>query len=228
VNTPDPVAFVFATMMEAEPFLAALPVSEIERRPYRIFASRKRQKSPFLVLLCGMGPAAAREALNYLLARHRIACVINCGVAGSLSRATNVGEVFQVSSVTAVGDPEQESLPERGDGTVRLCSPLLGYLSEARLLSQAVPLFDQARRAELAEAGDLIDMEGSAIADVCSRHGLPCVMFKVVSDHADDRETLLRNLAHTSRRLARFITYHLEFLLTQDYVYEAERSHVAQ
>ena len=174
-----------------------------------------------------MGPAAARAALEYLFARRPIACVINCGVAGSLSTTTNVGEVFQVSSVAAVDDRGQAALRQRIGEPAALCLPLPGFLSDARLLSRATPLFDPARRSELASAGDLIDMEGSALAEVCSRHRVPCVMFKVVSDHADDRDTLLGNLSHTSRRLARFITYHLEFLLTQDYVYERERSHIA-
>jgi len=63
-------------------------------------------------------------------------------------------------------------------------------------------------RERLAATADLVDMEGERIARRCAAQAKPCALLKAVSDHADDRATLLRNLDASSRRLSEFLTRH--------------------
>jgi len=230
MNSGYATLFVFATLMEAEPFLARLPVTELTRHPAALYAAAQHEHPRFLVLICGMGPVAAAASVAAVIARYRPRCILNCGVAGSLSDALAIGEILQVSAVADTSgsevtvDPEAlEYLTAPGDLTL----PLPSRVGEARLLSQAVPVFDPARRDALSLVGDLIDMEGAAIALVCRRHALRCGLIKVVSDHANDRATLLANLAHTSRRLGDFVTYYLDPLLQLENAHDSQRSRTA-
>lgn len=78
------------------------------------------------------------------------------------------------------------------------------HLATARLASVAEPVFDDERRAALAKRARFVDMEGFAIALVAGELGGWCHLIKGVSDSASegDRETLLRNLAMVSAKVA--------------------------
>ena len=226
----DPILFVFATLIEAEPFLARLSVIELGAHPAALYAATARGCSRFLVLICGMGPAAASAALDGTIARYAPCRVLNCGVAGSLSEALAIGEIRQISAVADASSyvtPLNPATLAYLSAPHELITPLPRHVGRARLLSQAVPVFDPARRAVLSARGDLIDMEGAAVARLCRGRALPCGLIKVVSDHANDRATLLGNLAHTSRRLADFLIYHLDTLLQPETAHDAQRSHTA-
>jgi 4-hydroxybenzoate polyprenyltransferase len=77
-------------------------------------------------------------------------------------------------------------------------------LAEARLVTVDDGLFEAARRARLAAAADLVDMEGYGVAEICAKHGVPCHLVKGVTDLAieGERATLQANLAEVSERLA--------------------------
>jgi len=230
VTARDPTLFVFATLIEAEPFLARLSVLELRAQPAALYAATAPGCPRFLVLICGMGPAAAAAALDGVIARYTPRRVLNCGVAGSLSDALTIGEIRQISAVadaSGYGTPRHPAALAYLSAPSELFTPLPGHVGRARLLSQAVPVFDRARRAVLSARGDLIDMEGAAVARLCRSRAVPCGLIKVVSDHANDRATLLGNLAHTSRRLADFLTYHLATLLQTETAHDSQRSYTA-
>jgi adenosylhomocysteine nucleosidase len=222
MKTCFPSAFVFATAMEAEPFLALHTVREIAHAPSLIYESDGITHERFLIMISGMGLSAVATSTEHLINNFSPTRIINCGVAGSLSNAFSVGDIFQISAVAEVGRSLDLAAINFLRAPGHLALPLAGRIDDAHLVSLESPVFDVARRTQLGKIAELVDMEGAAIARVCSRHGRPCAMLKVVSDHADDRDTLLRNLTHTSRRLADFISYYLEPLLQPDSYYEAK------
>lgn len=203
MNRAWPAALVCATETEARPFLDALHARALSGSPYPLYAVTTGARAPRCLLqLTGMGLAAAAEALEHLLAAHRPARVINCGVAGALSTRFAIGDVVRVTAVAEAGGVTA--------GRFRhLPAALLAGLSRTarrgRLLSVREPVFDRARRLRLSATGDLVDMEGAAIAAACARYGAAPVILKSVSDYADSRDVLRDNLAAGSRRLAEHV-----------------------
>lgn len=196
--TPIAAALLYATPMEAAPLLA-----EMAHVPVTLGQDSLFLAGDVLVALSGMGLAPARAMVARLAEEWAVRRIINVGVAGSLTDALAVGDVVQISETFG---------PDLARDGVRLDGPVLtapGLRSGARLLSREAPVFDAELRIRLSVRADLIDMEGYAVADECSRRGLECLMFKTISDDASDRATLLANLDRTSRRMAAFVRGHL-------------------
>ena len=195
MNLAAGTSFVFATLAEAEPLLRLLEATVQTDTPYPSFSAPARRAT---VMLTGMGLAAADAAIEAMLARLRPALVVNAGIAGALHDGLAIGELRRVSAVAEAADSAvavTRFLELAPPGWAR-------DLDTARLVSRQAPLFDPAIRARLATTADLVDMEGERIARRCAARGVPCALLKAVSDHADDRATLLRNLEHSSHRLA--------------------------
>jgi nucleoside phosphorylase len=59
-------------------------------------------------------------------------------------------------------------------------------------------------RNRLAGVGELVDMEGAAVARVAMLYGVACAMVKGISDAADEtgRQELARNIDRVSGRIA--------------------------
>lgn len=191
-------ALVFATWREARPLIDAWFAAPLRDRPYEIFHAPAMET---LIAICGMGLDAADAALDHLLEMLRPHEVVNCGIAGALHDGLAIGEIRRIERVaeahgTAVAAEAFHAL------AVDAVPWLPATLATARLVSRREPLFEPTVRSRLARTADLVDMEGERIARRCADHGTPCALLKGVSDHADDRETLLRNLESSSRRLA--------------------------
>jgi len=197
-------AFVFATWAEARPLLEIWQAAPLRDVPYELFHV---PATDALVAICGMGLYAADAALGHLLEAVRPAEVVNCGVAGALHDRLAIGELLRIANVAEADDTAIATTAFRALAADD--APWLpAKLRTARLVSRHAPLFDAVVRGRLATTADLVDMEGAGIARHCAAHGTPCAMLKSVSDHADDRATLLRNLDASSRRLADFLTRH--------------------
>lgn len=194
---PD-IACVYATLAEAQPMLELLGA---RRRTDTPFPSFRAPTCGVSVAIVGMGLAAAAATMADLLQHARPAAVLNVGIAGALHTRLGVGDLLRV---TAVSEATEHAVPMADyltlDAQPRTWLP--AGLGSARLVSRAHPLFDPAIRDRLAATADLVDMEGARIAQLCATADVPCVLLKAVSDHADDRATLLRNLEHSARRLA--------------------------
>ncbi len=193
--------FVFATRAEAEPLLAALGDSFVlasNDRPVFRYGKTAR------VLVTGMGPDAAAHGVREEFARARPAVVINAGIAGALHTGFGLGDLVEVEAVAHATPGFDENLD-----FVALPSLRPGWwprdLRRGRLLTRTTPLFDVEEAARLATHADLVDMEGAAIAHACAAAGIPCALIKAVSDFADDRATLLSNLAGASHALAQVL-----------------------
>ncbi len=210
------IALLLATRDEAAPLLDALRAEKVADTPFEThwFAAQRRRPAG-LVVITGMGPAAAAAAARHILSTQKIRHLFNAGVCGALREGFAPGSVYHLTTA-ADGDailsppaaPEgrrghsafsPENYPasaEKEEGEYPLF-PLDGHSAQkvpdpfsdlpgASLISVTEPVFGGARRTRLAATADLLDMEGHAIAGAAVRHGIPCTLIKGVSDLATD------------------------------------------
>jgi len=114
--------------------------------------------------------------------------VLNCGVAGGLDPAMEVGEAYEISQAveydfdltlvngTRLGTHNERDTPYFGCRTT-------GKLP-ARILATGDRFTNDERDVEgpLSLGATVKDMEGAAIAHVCELNGVPCRMLKCLSD----------------------------------------------
>jgi adenosylhomocysteine nucleosidase len=199
---------IFATKMEAGPFLSASQTALIEKGPIPIY---QIDSMPWLhVAISGMGKVAAAAACQFLIRELGSVEIINAGAAGALvsGRRYTPGSLFCVTS-TVEGDHEllgKNPQPLLSDGLTDLDLP------PARLVTCDIPVFDSQRRKALAEKGDLVDMEGAAIARIAAMFEIPWTMIKGISDAAGptDRSVLMDNLKMVSRKIGGYLHEHLQ------------------
>ena len=158
----------------------------------------------------GKGNAAAATQLALQLSGGG-APVLNLGVAGAVDGSMGVGDLYEVSEavqydfdLTELNGTEMGTLNER-------TSPYIPCAAAGRLPAKILGSGD--RFNDSAEDNALLrrlgiglrDMEGGAIAHVCERAGVPCSMWKCVSDvHGSGAtpEQYKENLAACLERLA--------------------------
>ena len=166
------IGVLFATADEARPLLDRGRAERIGTEPFVVY----RFNDHALVLISGMGPDSARKACRELIERYNVREIVNAGVCGALAGGIARGKVFAAGSVVDGTQPDR----------ARPLSPdLMPGLERRILVTVREPVFDPERRAALAKAGALVDMEGFAVADVCREFHIPCCLIKGVTDFAD-------------------------------------------
>ncbi len=141
--------------------------TEMEAKP---FLDRGEQDG-VVTVVCGMGMEAARIATEELIEKHEITTVINAGVCGALINRVKRGAVYRVSMVST---EELKAAVNVGIG-----------IGLKRLVTVDEPVFEPKRKKELSKYGELVDMEGYAVARVCEAHDIPCILIKGVTDFGD-------------------------------------------
>lgn len=198
---PARILLIFATQAEADPLLAAMgDVVTREGDTTHLHSDGHATR----LRVTGMGPAAAAHIVRAELARERPAVVINAGIAGALHSGFGLGEVVEVEAAAHAMPGDTENLAFMALPALRPA----GWpkdLRRGRLITRPTPLFDVVEATRLATRADLVDMEGAAIVQACADADVPCVLLKAVSDFADDRATLLSNLARASQALAQVL-----------------------
>ncbi len=176
-----------------------------------------------IVARCGVGKVFAAMAAQHLIDRYAPPRIIFTGVAGALAPDLEIGDVV-VSRDLVQHDIDGRPLGfERGhlvftehfaftaDPELReaaLQAELEGpSLREGRILTgdQFLTRLDRDAHAYLTEelAGDVVEMEGAALAQVCALNGVPFLVVRTVSDRADgqavkDFNAFLPVVAHNS------------------------------
>ncbi len=194
------IGLIFATRREAEPFLALSRSAPLDDSLLPLFEITLA--APARLVVSGMGKIAAAAACQYLIREQRVSHVINAGVCGALQ----TGEIFQPGAIFEIvsvvegdhGTKDRAAPEEHNPGTWS------AHLPKARLVTCDLPVFDAGRRLRLAVKGDLVDMEGAAVARVAALFHTPWTLIKAVTDGAGagDRETLRHNLDRISKILA--------------------------
>ena len=187
-------AVIFATEREAAPFINRLSAKRVSSLD-GLHVYRPRRKSvDLVVLVSGMGRADARHATQYALDVLDADRVVNAGVSGALTDKADHSAVYAVNSVAA----------EDGGQTFLIDQPGWQGLESRSLVTVDRPVFGGARRETLGKEFELADMEGYAIAEVCGKKGVPCVLVKGVTDFAGDdgKADIQQNIDAVSIRVA--------------------------
>jgi 4-hydroxybenzoate polyprenyltransferase len=207
------IALLLATRDEAAPLLAALQAERVADAPLEThrFAARGHRPAGVLVVT-GMGPAAAAAAVRQVCDSHTVRHLVNAGICGALRAGFAPGGIYRVTSA-ADGDALVAQPASLSDRVELGADPSpWSTLPAARLASVTAPVFGGDRRSQLAATADLVDMEGYAVARAAAEHGIPCTLIKGVSDRAAEgsRDELLRNLQQVSATVAELLLAGLE------------------
>lgn len=199
-----PTAVVGAMPEEVATLLPRLHERRSELRgPFEVHAGTLHGH-PVRLAVCGVGKVNAAALAQQLLADGAVRLLFT-GVAGALDPALRVGDVVVSEDalqhdvdVTALGyrlgEVPGEPLAWRADPALR--DAALAAAREAvegatvvagRIASGDAFVADPARVAALRErfGAACAEMEGAAVAQVCSRWGVPWVVVRSISDTAD-------------------------------------------
>jgi len=151
-----------------------------------------------VVSISGMGLEAARIATEKLVKEDKCTTIINAGVCGALINRLERGAVYRVSMVST---EHLKAGVNVGIG-----------LGLKRLVTVDEPVFEPKRRKELSKYGELVDMEGYAVARVCETHDIPCILIKGVTDFGDGagKEDIQKHIAPVSETVAEAVLLCLE------------------
>jgi adenosylhomocysteine nucleosidase len=192
--TTDPLLFddpcvLFALRRESAPFLRLFPVQQ----RFGGAPCRARFCGPswltVLVVETGVGTDAASRALDWVLGSPRLdnvpyrpKVVLSAGFCGALKPGYGVGDVVVADEVVVEGKSWPVPWPgELAAGDWQpplhhdrlLCVPhLVGEVSEKRALAER-------------HGAGVVDMESAAVAQACSRAGVPFGCVRAVSDDCD-------------------------------------------
>lgn len=186
--------------------------------------------APCVIVQCGVGMVNAAACTQALIDRFAVSCVVNTGVAGSLTPSVGVGDmviatdaVNWMMDVQNLGyDPGQTpglpsaSLPTSkalGDAAVAAAQAEGAQVHRGRIASGDRFVRETSERTRIAGTFDAVacEMEGAAIAQVCLRSDVPCAILRAISDTADGANaidyptfeaTAARQCAAITRRLA--------------------------
>ncbi len=192
------LGIVYATRREADPFLSRVGAQERPGTPLSTFEIAGGTAVDAVVVVSGMGKVAAALAAAHLVLADGVCGLINAGLCGLLTGRHGwcVGELLRIDTAME-GDCDRFGCPEV---PVACTGPWFAQLPAARLVTCDRPVFDRRRREQLAGLGDLVDMEGAAVARVAQRYDVPCALIKGISDAAD--ETGRRDLAGRIDRIS--------------------------
>jgi adenosylhomocysteine nucleosidase len=197
------IGLIFATRIEAQPFLEWSQARDITATPMRVY--RVPSNPRLLVTIGGMGKVSAAVACHCQIKEFKVEEIVNAGVCGALQNSADYapGNLFCIASAWE-GDhtlPDVPPQPLMSDGKLDWDLPA------ARLVTYDRPVFDFELRKTLSSSGDLVDMEGAAIARVAAMYGVPWSMIKGITDAAGptDHNALKRNLKSVSEKVCRIL-----------------------
>lgn len=197
------IGIVVASPLEAAPFLDLQKWQPVEMQPVSLYKGLiGPSRVPAVLVISGIGKVAAAVATHMMISTHGAKRIFNPGVCGALKTfdAPAVGRLFRID--TAIEGDRQAGpeavLPEN------CASDPFDALPVARLVTCDQPVFDAERKKSLVALGDLVDMEGAAVARVANMFALPCVLLKGITDGAEEggRAVLKQNIDVVSRKLA--------------------------
>jgi 4-hydroxybenzoate polyprenyltransferase len=174
--------------------IGILFATEREARP---FIARGIPAGTVVEVAEEMGLEAARMAAEKLV-QQGCSSIVNAGVCGALDNQLERGAVYRVSAVSMDG----------GSAALKVGSGI----ECKRLVSVQSPVFEAERKRALAQYGDLVDMEGYAVARVCEEHAVACHLIKGVTDFGDGngKKDIQKHIEAVSEAVAEEILHVLE------------------
>jgi adenosylhomocysteine nucleosidase len=162
---PVDIAIIAALKRELAPLLGDWTASEMVHLPSGVCF----EKGSNLAIAGGIGPRAARRAAESLLEAATPKLLVSAGMAGALTPAHCVGDVFIPNVV--ISDTGEDFFTGVGTGTLLTVPGVTGMDSKRDLGNRF--------------AAEAVDMEAAAVAQIAKRHGVPFVAIKAISDELD-------------------------------------------
>ena len=175
------------------------------------FCEGRLDGADVVVVKCSVGKVNAAACTQILIDRFGVGQIINTGVAGSLDAAIDIGDIVVSTEavqhdmdVTALGYargeipdseksvfPADEEMRARAVEAVKAAAPEV-HAFEGRVSSgdQFIASHEQKDSIISTVGGLCCEMEGAAIAQVCSLNEIPFVIIRAISDKADDSEEM--------------------------------------
>ena len=203
------IGIIGAMVEELEQLLAALSEQKtVQRGAYTLYTGLLQGK-PVLLSQCGIGKVNA-AALAQIFVLEGVSQLIFTGVAGGVAPGLKVGDIVVSSDALqhdadvralgyALGEVPGEPLSWPADETLQAATLAAAKAlpevrsAEVKVVSGRVLSGDQfiadpdkVRFLFETFGGACAEMEGAAVAQVCSRAGTPFVIIRSLSDSADD------------------------------------------
>lgn len=182
-------------------------VEKTERAGLEFWQGRLSGREVVLVR-SGIGKVNAAACTQLLLERYPVAAVVNTGIAGSLNAQLRIGDVL-ISTDAVQHDvdasgwgyrpgeiPRSNRISFAADERLRALALRLNrevnpdiQTMEGRVVSgdQFISSRDKKEWLKATFAGDCCEMEGAAIAQVCTQNGCPFLIVRAISDQADEQ-----------------------------------------
>jgi adenosylhomocysteine nucleosidase len=167
---------IFATRLEAEPFIKSMGAVQFATAPVPLF-----HKGDMILAISGIGKANAAITTTYCCTTFSVAYVLNLGCAGGASERCEKGDIFLISKVI---EPDRPNL-RSGRPYVHIPSALPGF-AEATLATQDKPVITLEERKSLSVLAELADMEAAAVVQAARRFNVSVLVFKFISDTVSD------------------------------------------
>ena len=168
------------------PSVEEAPIVVVAALRYELEKLNRAKHAGLLLLETGEGVVNAERHLNAWLERNPARAVLSIGFAGALSPLLQAGDLVVAREVRdSPVAPDAKLLSAATQA--RMDSPIhLGIaLTSHRILWQA-----EAKKALASSLGaneiGFVDMESTAIAEVCSRHGVPFLIARSITDLLDE------------------------------------------
>jgi nucleoside phosphorylase len=133
------------------------------------------------VAITGMGPANASRVAEAACAGAPDIC-ISSGLAGALVEHLTIGEVFAATQVVN----RSGAAPLASDLRLLDAAISRGARRVERLVSSENAVFTAVEKQELSEVGQAVEMESYAVLRAASRHRIPGVVVRSISDLAEE------------------------------------------
>ena len=177
--------------------------------------------------VCGIGKVFAALCAQTMILHYQPQCIINTGVAGTLTDALTIGSIAVSSAVvqhdmdtSPLGDPvglisgiNKVELPADRllTGQLSACAKVMGIKTATGVIASGDQFVASAeRKAFIAEHFKAIacEMEGAAVGQVCYVNKVPFCVLRAISDSADgsshmDYPTFVQMAAEQSVALMR-------------------------
>lgn len=168
------------------------------------YVSGRLEGRDVVTAVCGVGKVFAALCAQAMILRYQPECIINTGVAGTLTDRLSVGDVAVSTGVvqhdmdtTPIGDPlglisgiNKVVLPADGALEVKLsaCASALGIKTVRGIIASGDQFVASAeRKAFIVDHFKAIacEMEGAAVGQACTVNGVPFCVLRAISDSAD-------------------------------------------
>jgi adenosylhomocysteine nucleosidase len=166
---------IMATFIEARPFIELTPFTRLDQTLFPAF-----QHEDMILVISGMGKVNAAMALTYGLINFRPDYVLNAGAAGATTLSTSLGDVYQIDSAI-----EYDGINFKTGKPPVYTPAIISGFQTATIATQDIPVIEKKYREIVSFSAALVDMEASAIIQVCKMFQVRCHVFKFVSDTPD-------------------------------------------